>query len=49
MEKSAKQRILNWGILSGCETPKEMFNFLIHKENSNQNDPGIPPYTSQNG
>jgi hypothetical protein len=36
-------------MLSGLETPKEMFNFLSHKENANQNDPGIPPYPSQNG
>jgi hypothetical protein len=31
------------------EAPKEMFNILSHQGNVNQNNPEIPPYTSQNG
>jgi len=45
----AKQRILIWRISNGWETPKEMFNILSHQRNANQNNPEIPPYTSQNG
>jgi hypothetical protein len=45
----AKQRILNWGISSGRELAKEMFNNLSHQGNANQNDPEIPPHTGQNG
>jgi hypothetical protein len=49
MRYNAKQRILNWGILNGREAPKEIFNILSHKGNTNKNDPEIPPYTNQNG
>jgi len=35
--------------MNGQEAPKEMFNILSHQENANQNDPEIPPLTSQNG
>ena len=42
----AKQRILNWGILNGSESSKEMFNILSHQGNANQNNPDIPPHTS---
>jgi hypothetical protein len=28
---------------------KSMFNILNHQENANQNNPEIPPHTSQNG
>jgi hypothetical protein len=45
----AKQGVLNEAILNGQEAPKEMFNILSHQENANQNDPEIPPHTSQNG
>jgi hypothetical protein len=48
MEYRAKQWILNWGIQNGWEAPKEMSNFLGHQENTNQNNPEIPPHTSQN-
>jgi hypothetical protein len=46
MGKRAKQRTLNLG---NWEAPKEMFNILSHEENANQNNPEIPPHTSQNG
>ena len=29
--------------------PKEMFNILSLQGNTNQNDPEIPPHTTQNG
>jgi hypothetical protein len=45
----AKQRILNWGIPNGWEAPEKMFNILNHHRNANQNNPEIPPHTSQNG
>ena len=45
----AQQNILYWGILNDLEAPKEMFNILSHQENENQNNPEIPPHTSQNG
>jgi hypothetical protein len=35
--------------LNGQEAPKAMFNILSHQENANQNNPDIPPHTSQNG
>ena len=45
--------IKKWGIqlriLNGREAPKEMFNIFNHQENANQNNPEIPPHTSQNG
>jgi hypothetical protein len=40
----AKQRISK-----GQEVPKEMFNILSRQGNANQNNPEIPPHTSQNG
>jgi hypothetical protein len=43
MGYSAKQRILNRGNSNGREAFKEMFNFLSHQGNGNQNDPEIPP------
>jgi hypothetical protein len=43
----AKLRILNWGISTGQEVPKEIFS--IHQGNANQNNPEIAPHTSQNG
>jgi hypothetical protein len=47
----AKQRILNQGIPKCCEALENinMFNILNHQGNSNQNNPEIPPHTSQNG
>jgi hypothetical protein len=45
----AKQRILNRGINNGSEALKEIFNILSHKGNANQNNPEIPPFTSQHG
>jgi hypothetical protein len=33
--------------LNGQEASKEMFKILSHQGNANQNDPGIPPHTSQ--
>jgi hypothetical protein len=45
----AKQRILNRGNSNGWEETKEMFNILSHQGNANQNNPEIPPHTSQNG
>ena len=45
----AKQRILNWRILNGWETTEKMFSILNHQGNANQNNPEIPPHTSQNG
>jgi hypothetical protein len=44
----AKQRILTWGIMNGWEAPEKMFNILNHQGNANQNNPEIPPHTSQN-
>jgi hypothetical protein len=44
-----KQRIHNGGILNGRKAFKEMFKVLSHQGNANQNEPEIPPYTSQNG
>jgi hypothetical protein len=34
---------------NGWEAPKEMFNILSQQGNANQNNPEIPPHTSQNG
>jgi hypothetical protein len=31
------------------EAPGKMLNILNHQENANQNNPEIPPHTSQNG
>ena len=45
----AKQRILNLGNWNVQEARKEMFNILSHQGNADQNDPEIPPHTSQNG
>ena len=45
----AEQRILTWGIRKGREAPEKMFNILNHQWNANQNNPEIPPHTSQNG
>jgi len=45
----AKQRIHSWGMPNGWEVPKEMFNIFSHKGNANQNNPEIPPHSSQNG
>jgi hypothetical protein len=36
-------------IPNGRETPEKMFNILNHQGNANQNNPEIPPHTSQNG
>jgi hypothetical protein len=36
-------------IPKGCEALEKMFNILNHQGNANQNNPEIPPYTSQNG
>jgi hypothetical protein len=33
----------------GREAPEKMFNILNHQGNANQNNPEIPPHTSQNG
>jgi len=44
-----RQRILSWGRSNGWETPKEMLIILSHQGNANQNNPEIPPHTSQNG
>jgi hypothetical protein len=44
-----KPRINNWEISNGWEVPKEKFKVLSDQRNVNQNDPEIPPYTSQNG
>ena len=49
MGHRAEQRILNWGISIGWEEPEKMFNILNHQGNANQNNPEIPPHTSQNG
>jgi hypothetical protein len=43
-----KQQIFNLGIQNGREAPEKMFNILNHQGNANQNNPEIPPYTSQN-
>ena len=48
MGYTAKQRILNWGILNGWKALREMFNILSHWGNASQNDPEILPYTNQN-
>jgi hypothetical protein len=45
----AEQRILTWGIPNGWEAPEKMFNILNYQGNANQNNPEIPPQTSQNG
>jgi hypothetical protein len=45
----AKQRIITWGIPNGWEAPEKMFSILNHQGNANQNNPEIPPHTSQNG
>jgi hypothetical protein len=44
-----KQRILNWGIPNGWEALENMFNILNNQGNAKQNNPDIPPHTSQNG
>jgi hypothetical protein len=36
-------------IPNGRETPEKMFNILNHQGNANQNNPEIPPHSSQNG
>jgi hypothetical protein len=36
-------------IPNGREAPEKMFNILNHQGNANQNNPEIPPHTSQNG
>jgi hypothetical protein len=41
--------ILTLGILNGIEAPEKIFNILNHQGNANQNNPKIPPHTSQNG
>jgi hypothetical protein len=38
MGYTAKQRILNIGILNGQKAPKEMFNIPSNQGNANQND-----------
>ena len=37
------------GIPNGREALEKMFNILNHQGNANQNNPEIPPHTSQNG
>jgi hypothetical protein len=37
------------GIPNGREAPEKMFSILNHQGNANQNNPEIPPHTSQNG
>ena len=49
MKQITKQRIRNRGISNGQEVLTEVFKFLSHHENVNQNDPKILPYTNQNG
>jgi hypothetical protein len=44
-----EQRILTGGISNGREAPEKMFNILNHQGNATQNNPEIPPHTSQNG
>jgi hypothetical protein len=44
-----EERILARGIPNGREAPEKMFNILNHQGNANQNNPKIPPHTSQNG
>ena len=44
----AKQRILTRGIPNGWEAPEKILGILNHQGNANQNNPGIPPHTSQN-
>jgi hypothetical protein len=34
---------------NGRKAPEKMFNILNHQGNANQNNPEIPPHTSQNG
>jgi hypothetical protein len=48
MGKRAEQRIINLGKLNGQEAPTQQFNILSHHGNANQNNPVIPPHTSQN-
>jgi hypothetical protein len=48
MDCRAKQRILTRRILNGREEPKEMYKFLSHQGNENQNDPEIPSHTNHN-
>ena len=45
----AKQRLLNQELLDSWEIAKEKLNILNHHGNANQNNPEIPPHTSQNG
>jgi hypothetical protein len=42
--KECSERIPN-----GREAPEKMLNILNHQGNANQNNPEIPPHTSQNG
>jgi hypothetical protein len=44
-----KQRIHNKGICNDQEPLKEMFKFLSHQWNVNQNDAEISLYTNQKG
>jgi hypothetical protein len=51
MAYRTKQRIHNRGIPNDREAgkKKKMFKVFSDQENANQNVPGIPPYTNQNG
>jgi hypothetical protein len=44
-----EETFLTQGIPNGREAPEKMFNILNHQGYANQNNPEIPPHTSQNG
>ena len=44
-----KQKVLNRAISNGLESSKEVLDILSHQGNANQNNPKIPPHTSQIG
>ena len=49
MGNRAKQNVFSWGTLNGWETSEEVLDILSHQGNVNQNNPEIPPHTSQIG
>ena len=45
----AKQNVFSWGTPNGREISEEVLDILSHQGNANQNNPEIPPHTSQIG
>ena len=45
----AKQNVFSWGTPNGLQTSEEVLYILSHQGIANQNNPEIPPHTSQIG